>query len=136
MIVSVQKLGHSSFVIHARNHMLVSDQPELQGGTDAGMTPPELLLASLGTCVAYYVAEFCAARHLDCEAGVTVRGEIMHNPGRIGAIDIDVTLPVNLSSERLNALLRTATHCTIHNTLTCPPEIRVQVQTPGMAVAS
>jgi putative redox protein len=38
--------------ITARSHELIVDEPLDLGGTDAGMTPYELLLASLSSCMA------------------------------------------------------------------------------------
>lgn len=48
MEVRVEHLGGVQFEITARQHRIVSDQPAENGGFDEGMTPPELLLASLG----------------------------------------------------------------------------------------
>src|ERR1700686_4627360 len=45
-------------------HRIVCDQPVSNGGTDAGVTPPELLLASLGACAGHYAAEYLRARSL------------------------------------------------------------------------
>ena len=42
------------------------------GGFDEGMTPPELLLASLGSCAAYYAAEYLRQHKLATE-GTKVR---------------------------------------------------------------
>jgi uncharacterized OsmC-like protein len=131
MEVKVERLGKVSFTVQSRNHLVLSDQPKANGGTDMGMTPPELFLASLGTCVGYYVAQYFDARMLKCEGlQINVQGEILTNPGRIGKIIIQIGLPVELKPDRLEVLLRTVNHCTVHNTLTHPPEIAVQVQTP------
>jgi uncharacterized OsmC-like protein len=137
MKVRVQRSSKTSFLTDARHHIVVSDQPQENGGADAGLTPPELLLASLGSCVAYYVAQFCDARHIDSTGfEVTVEGELLHNPGRIGEITLKVQLPIELEEDRLTALLRTVSHCTIHNTLTTSADIRVQVETPAMALSA
>lgn len=53
MEVIVEHLGAVQFEIKARQHAVVSDQPIDNGGDDEGMTPPELLLASLGSCAAF-----------------------------------------------------------------------------------
>lgn len=34
--------------VGARFHRMVCDQPLNEGGTDSGMTPPELMLSALG----------------------------------------------------------------------------------------
>ena len=49
MEVTLEHLGSVQFEIHAGNHSVISDQSVNDGGFDEGMTPPELLLASLGS---------------------------------------------------------------------------------------
>jgi len=49
----------------------ICDQPQENGGTDAGMTPPEFLLASLGACEALYAAEYLRSRNL-AKTGLSV----------------------------------------------------------------
>ena len=58
MEVFVQHLGAVQFEVKARRHTIISDQPVEGGGFDEGMTPPELMLAALGSCAAYYAAEY------------------------------------------------------------------------------
>jgi putative redox protein len=36
-------------IVESRSHRLVADEPVVQGGTDTGPTPYELLVAALGT---------------------------------------------------------------------------------------
>jgi len=56
--------GRSKFEATARGHRVVCDQPVENGGADQGMTPPEFLLVSLGTCAGYYAAQYSKARKL------------------------------------------------------------------------
>ena len=131
MEVRIEKLGRVSFAAYARQHMVVVDQPESSGGSDVAMTPPELFLASVGTCIGFYVAEYCAARKLDCEdLEIRVSADLLRPPTRLGNIRVDVNLPVELEKDRLDAVIRTALHCTISNTLHYPQEVQVQVHTP------
>ena len=53
-----------SFDIAARGNRLICDQPSTNGGGDAGMSPPEFMLASLASCVAYYALEYLRTRGL------------------------------------------------------------------------
>ena len=62
MEVIVEHLGAVQFEIKARGHIIVTDQPRENGGFDEGMTPPELLLASLGSCAAFYAAQYLRKR--------------------------------------------------------------------------
>src|SRR6266702_1680698 len=54
----IRHLGDLKFEAAARGHKVVCDQPPENGGSDAGMTPPEFLLVSLGTCAGYYAAQY------------------------------------------------------------------------------
>ena len=64
MEVSAQFLENSSFEVAARGHRVMCDQPVDNGGSDAGMSPPEFLLASLATCAAYYAVQYLKTRQL------------------------------------------------------------------------
>jgi putative redox protein len=135
MQVTVERLGKVSFTVQTRNHLVLSDQPKDNGGSDKAMTPPELFLASLGTCVGYYVVQFCETRNLDAgDMQIQVDGEMLPNPGRIGRIAIRIRLPFELEEEKAKALIRAATHCTIHNTLAHPPDVRVEITQKTLAV--
>jgi putative redox protein len=54
MDVRIQHLGKVRFEAGARGHRVISDQPTENGGSDGGMTPPEFLLVSLGTCAGFW----------------------------------------------------------------------------------
>jgi len=53
--------------------------------------------------------------------------EIAEDPHRIGAIDIAVSIPKHISPEQANTLERVAHSCLIHNTLTHPPTISLEL---------
>jgi putative redox protein len=72
MEINVEPLGSPQFQIKTRGHSIVSDQPVEQGGYDEGMTPPELFLASLGSCAGYYAAQYLRKHKLAAE-GTVVR---------------------------------------------------------------
>jgi len=58
------------------------------------MTPPELLLASLGSCAAFYAVQYLKTRNL-AETGVevTVTAEKLKQPARVGNFRIHVVCP-------------------------------------------
>lgn len=134
MEVQVQQVNGVKFSITARNHTITCDQPQENAGTDAGMTPPELLLASLGACAAFYAAEYLRTRKL-AESGVSVAvtSEKLKAPARLGNFRIRVDCPVPLTTEQREGLMRSVEHCLIKNTLLNPPEIDVELQTRSLA---
>ena len=64
MEVKITHLDQVKFAIHSRSHSILCDQPAENGGEDSGMTPPELLLASLGSCACILNFKLMAAAHL------------------------------------------------------------------------
>ncbi|HEU5406718.1 MAG TPA: OsmC family protein, partial [Nitrospira sp.] len=122
--VTVDYANGVEFGVHARQHSLVCDQPIENGGSDRGLTPPELLLASLGTCAAYYAAEYMRTRRLDpSELQVRITAEKLLNPARLGNFQIVVTAPGCNDERHREGILRAAKNCLIHNTLLHSPEI-------------
>jgi len=89
--VITNHLGAVQFEITARKHKIYSDQPVEQGGFDEGMTPPELMLASLGACAAYYAVDYFKRSQLPAE-GVRVRttAEKVLGPPRLDQIHIEL----------------------------------------------
>jgi uncharacterized OsmC-like protein len=128
MEVKVIHLDNVRFSIQARNHTVISDQPAESGGQDAGMTPPELLLASLGSCAAFYAVQYLRARKLP-EHGVEVRvnAEKLKQPTRVGNFRIQVTCPVPLSEEQRLGMMRSVHQCLVHNTLLSQPQIAIEL---------
>lgn len=72
MEVKITHLNQVKFAIHSRSHSILCDQPAENGGEDTGMTPLELMLASLGSCAAFYAVQYLKTRNLD-DSGVEVR---------------------------------------------------------------
>jgi uncharacterized OsmC-like protein len=92
------------------------------------MTPPELLLASLGSCAAFYAAEYLQTRNL-AKTGVevSVTAEKLLKPARLGNFNVLVTSPVALTAEQTESMTRCVHHCLVHNTLLSPPEIKIEI---------
>ncbi|MGD0831605.1 MAG: OsmC family protein [Terracidiphilus sp.] len=130
MEVKITHLDQLKFTVQARSHSILCDQPTDNGGEDSGMTPPELLLASLGSCAAFYAAQYLKTRNL-AQSGVevTVTAEKLKQPARLGNFRIHVVYPVSLTEEQTEGLMRSVHHCLIHNTLLSPPEITIELPT-------
>ncbi len=87
MEVTVHHLGNVKFEAVARGHRVMCDQPPANGGADTGMTPPEFLLVSLGTCAGYYAAEYLKARSLPTTGlEIKVSAEKAHAAGAAGCV--------------------------------------------------
>ena len=130
METTIEYLGGVKFAALTRGHLLVSDQPLDSGGTDAGMTPPELMLASLGTCAAFYAAQYLRTRSLPSEGlRIRVTAEKAKPPARLGSFRIEVEAPGIEDERHREGLLRAVKSCVIHNTLASPPSIEIAIET-------
>jgi len=127
--ISVEHLGAVQFEIKARGHSIVSDQPEKEGGFDEGMTPPELMLASLGSCAGYYAVDYLKRQGLTT-AGTKVRvtAEKVKGPARLDEFKIEVVAPMGLSEEQIKGMEEAVHRCLIHNTMTHPPKIELEIK--------
>ncbi len=136
MEIQVEQVEGVKFSITARRHTIVCDQPQENGGTEAGMTPPEFLLASLGACAAFYAAEYLRTRKLaDRGLSVSVAAEKFKGPARLGDFRIRVACPILLTGEQRAGLMRSIEHCLVKNTLLNPPRIEVSLEVPCSAGA-
>lgn len=129
MEVTVEHLGAVQFEIKARQHTIACDQPAENGGYDEGMTPPELLLASLGSCAGFYAAQYLRKYNL-ATAGTRVRvtADKAKDPARVDNFVIEIETAIELSEQHRAGVERAVQHCLIHNTLLHPPQMRIDVK--------
>jgi len=128
MEITVRHLGDAQFEADARGHRVVCDQPVDNGGYDEGMTPPEFLLVSLGTCAGYYVAQYLNAHSLQCpELAIKVVAEKAKDPARLASFRIEVLAP-SLDPRHEAGVQRAVHKCLIHNTLLNAPSIDTVVR--------
>src|ERR1035437_7741624 len=135
--VITKHLGAVQFEINARSHRVYSDQPVENGGVDEGMTPPELMLASLGACAGYYAVDYLKRSKVPSE-GVRVRTTAEKVPGRPRLDDIhsELECPGVVEERHQKGLLEAVRKCLIHNTLLHTPKIRVDLVAPAARKAA
>ncbi|MGA8597584.1 MAG: OsmC family protein [Bryobacteraceae bacterium] len=129
METKITYLDGVRFHVAARNHEITSDQPLENGGTDRGMTPPELLLASLGSCAAYYAVEYLRARKIPADGlTVTVTAQKAQKPARLADFKIGLSVPGLDDPRHQDGILRAVKSCLIHNTLLHAPAIDIELE--------
>src|ERR1017187_890091 len=111
MEVFVEHLGAMQFDIKARQHSVVCDQPEDNGGFDEGMTPPEFLLAALGSCDAFYAAQYLRKKGLATEGTRRrVNAEKLRGPPRLDNARIEIDAPVPLNAQNKTGVEEAVKH--------------------------
>ena len=122
----VRHVRGDRFEIDVRGHVVAVDQPVEDGGQDTAPTPTELFVAGLTSCVGFYARRYLV-RHSLPDEGLTVTSHfaMAAKPARVADIDIEITWPEGVPADRREALLAVASHCTVHNSLTHRPRVRV-----------
>jgi putative redox protein len=103
--------------VEIRQHMLVSDEPEEEGGHDSGPSPQELLAASLASCTAATMAMY--AERKGWKIG-EVAVDVSYEPAQRGTptrFKLDVQMPKELPDEQRERLMQIAAKCPVHRTL-------------------
>lgn len=118
--------GGTRYDITSGTHRIVTDQPVDDGGQDAGMSPVELFVGSVASCVGYFVGQFCA-RHDIPRDGLRIEAEwtMAEGPHRVGAIVLAIHLPHRLSPEIKERLLKVAQACIVHQSLAVAPNVAI-----------
>ena len=128
MEVSVEHLGDVQFEIRAGQHTIYADQPIESGGHDEGMTPPDLLLASLGSCAGFYAAMYLRKHKLASE-GTVVRVHADKFKNRPAwTISASISMCRWACRTHKAGVEEAVHHCLIHNTLLHPPQISIAVK--------
>ncbi len=122
-----QYLDGKKFETIVGRHRIITDQPVAGGGADAGPAPPELLLASLGSCAGHYAVEYLRARSLSAaDLEIRVSAAKGTSPARLASFRIEVNVP-GIDERHQQGLLRAVKTCLIHNTLLTGPALEVVV---------
>ena len=128
MNLTVVHHGGARYDITSGHHRVVTDQPEEDGGHNAGMSPVELFVGSVASCVGYFVGQFCARHDISREGlAVDAEWEMAEGPHRVGKIALAIRLPHRLSSDMKERLLKVAHGCTVHQSLSGASVVTIQL---------
>jgi putative redox protein len=126
MKLVVSHHGGTRYDIVSGRHRIVTDQPVEDGGQDAGVSPLELFVGSVASCVAYFVGRFCT-RHKISQDGFSVEADwaMAENPHRVGRIDLAIHLSHPVEPDMKERLLKVAHGCTVHQSLIIAPTVDI-----------
>jgi putative redox protein len=103
--------------VEIREHRLIVDEPEDNGGGDQGPTPTELLAASLASCTAITIEMYADRKGWDL-GDVEVTADFTEASGDTPAkFKVDIKSPAGLTDEQRERLLVIAHKCPVHRAL-------------------
>jgi putative redox protein len=124
--------------IEAGRHTLHSDEPLSVGGTDAGATPYDLLLAALGSCTSMTVNMYARRKQWPLtRVTVRLRHSRVHardcavcdtEEAMLTVIEREIAFEGPLSDAQRERLLAIANRCPVHLTLTSRIDIRTTLR--------
>lgn len=134
MTMLVTFRGGTRYDITSGTHRIVTDQPVENGGQNAGMSPVELFVGSMSSCVGYFVGRYCDRHHISTQ-GLSVEADwtMAEQPHRVGHITLTIHLPHRLTAEQRERLLKVAHGCTVHQSLAVAPHVAITLNPPSHA---
>ncbi|MBJ2173891.1 alpha/beta fold hydrolase [Aureibaculum sp. A20] len=133
-VVRIGKTKYSTEIV-ARNHSILADEPKKFGGKDSGLTPYELLLASLGSCTAITLRMYADRKKMELdEVLVHLEHFKQHaedciscdeEPAKIDKFVRTIELIGDLTFNERKRLIHIANRCPVHRTL----ENKIEIET-------
>ena len=103
--------------VEIREHRLIVDEPEDNGGGDQGPTPTELLAASLASCTAITIEMYADRKGWDL-GEVEVTADFAEATADDAAkFKVDIKSPAQLTDEQRDRILTIAHKCPVHRAL-------------------
>jgi putative redox protein len=117
-------LGNEDYVVslQARDHEILADEPTDLGGNDQGLTPYELILASLGACTSVTLKMYAQRKGWQVD-DIDVKLQLTIESDSTPIISRKITVNGTLDSEQRERLLQIANACPVHKLLTKPLEV-------------
>jgi ribosomal protein S12 methylthiotransferase accessory factor len=117
---------------HFGPYTVKTDQPVQGGGEGSAPSPFALFQASLATCSGIYVLNFCQQRALSTK-GIRLVQRTVPDPatGMVGRVELEILVPPTFPEKYREALVRTASQCTVKKHIEHPPTFSVKTLVEG-----
>jgi putative redox protein len=114
--------------LQARHHKFFADEPEAEGGSDRGPSPPELLALSLASCTAITIEMYAERKGWNVGA---VEVEVDHQKltPEHSRFDVLIKIPEALNEQQRERLRVIAGKCPVHRALLAQNEINDRIET-------
>jgi len=127
-VITTYYKGDMLFETAIGQHRVTIDVPAEMGGDDRGPQPPQLFIASLGSCIGAFVAQYAERAGMDA-SGMTVdlHFEKAADPTRLVNLKATVKLPNADCGQRVHAIHRVAEHCPVHETILTMQGLNIEI---------
>ena len=126
--IEVLYRGRFKYSIKSLNYEVKVDFPKDDASLVDGITPPALLLASLGSCLAVYLERYLNSSKISFDRfTIKVNSDICKDPPKyLKDINIKIDIQASqLDKSRKESLLEFIKNCPVHNTLIHNPAVNI-----------
>lgn len=130
MELKVTLEGNKRVATQIGNHLIMTDQPTKHGGDDSAPAPYDLFLASIGTCVGFYIQSYCDNKGIDA-SGIDIVLSAKRDPEtkKINGFVTTIHVPPEIPAKLHPALKKVAEQCAVKKTIMSNPEFVVEAIT-------
>jgi len=119
-----------------KGHTVQTDQPVSSGGGGTAMSPFDLFLASIATCMGFYAIRFCQERQLSTEGLRLTLEPVREGDGkRVTLMRIAIDLPPGFPEKYRGALERSVDQCAVKKALADPPRFELTLSADSSPAA-
>ena len=111
-----------------RGHSVLTDQPSPEGANSA-MSPFDLFLASIATCMGFYALRFCQERKLSTNGLALALTPLREDSSkRVTTVRVELKTPAGFPEKYRPALLRAVDLCTVKRHIVEPPQFEIVLE--------
>jgi putative redox protein len=103
--------------LEIRGHRLTADEPEDEGGRDAGPRPTEMLAAALASCTVITIVMYADRKGWDVGAIEVVADYIEPTADAPAKFETKISIPAPLDDDQQRRVRVIASKCPVHRTL-------------------
>jgi putative redox protein len=103
--------------VEIREHRVIVDETEEDGGSDQGPRPTELLAASLATCTAITIEMYAGRKEWELGDVEVTADFTPSTPDTPSKFKVEIRIPADLSDEQRERILVIAGKCPVHRAL-------------------
>jgi putative redox protein len=116
------------------NHLIETDQPKERGGDDSAPAPYDLFLASIATCVGFYIQSYCESKDIDV-TGINISLSATRDPEsrEVTGFLTTIEVPPSLPDKLYPVLRKVAEQCAVKKTIASNPTFVVETRQRALA---
>lgn len=126
MELKVTLEGGKKVSTHIGNHLIMTDQPEKNGGSNSAPAPYDLFLASIATCAGFYIQSYCESKNIDSN-GIDLTLTVTRDEKEaINGFVTKIHLPEHIPEKLHNVIKKVAAQCAVKKTIMKNPQFVVE----------